>query len=272
MLRKCRDWHDLLNFGDFPHLNFNLPAWHLSPLSSRVLFFFFCLNFRMKHEDSMKTSLRPSILPPASRLVNWLLLMALMRPMQAVQPARDCYSSTSGHLEPKVGPSNFPKSTWVDIWKSFFQTANQKLWTEEQEATQWAMGLGILETANCALVHLARWKSHRVFPIFPDEFSESLQGHFILGRKRFDSFFLPKSIERFCLGLQGGVVFFLQCSTFLRPKWTFLFMKKKVGFHHQMGLPRLWISSVSCLAWRLHMVCATPSWWLRCPRPARHRS
>lgn len=78
------------------------PSWHLSPLSSRVLFFF-GLNFRMKHEDSMKTSLRPSILPPASRLVNWLLLMALMRPMQAVQPARDCYSSTSGHLEPKVG-------------------------------------------------------------------------------------------------------------------------------------------------------------------------
>lgn len=103
MLRKCRDWHDLLNFGDFPHLNFNLPIVTSFPLVKSCLVFLFGLNFRMKHEDSMKTSLRPSILPPASRLVNWLLLMALMRPMQAVQPARDCYSSTSGHLEPKVG-------------------------------------------------------------------------------------------------------------------------------------------------------------------------
>lgn len=211
MLRKCRDWHDLLNFGDSHHLNFNLPIMTSFPLVKSCLVFVFGLNFRMKHEDSMKTSLRPSILLPASRLVNWLLLMVLMRPMQAVQPARDCYSSTSGHLEPKVGwttntghvffsswsinkkitarfiwrsDSDLPVISqkipeWIfrnhfsqkrpDTWYiSHFWTANQKLWTEEQEATQWEMGLGILETANCALVHLARWKNHRVFPIFSD--------------------------------------------------------------------------------------------------------
>lgn len=139
----------------------------------------------------------------------------------------------------------------MDIWKSFFPkkrrdtwyishfwTANQKLWTEEQEATQWAMGLGILETANCALVHLARWKKPPSFSDFPERVLRIIARTLHQGRNRFDSFFLAKSIERFCLGSRstGRCCLFLQCSTFLRPKWTFL-LKKKVGFHHQMGLP-----------------------------------
>ena len=136
-----------------------------------------------------------------------------------------------------------------DTWYiSHFWTANQKLWTEEQEATQWAMGLGILETANCALVHLARWKNHRVFSIFPTSSQNHCKDTSFWGGSVLIRFFLAKSIERFCLGSRstGRCCLFLQWSTFLRPKWTFLFMKKKVGFHHQMGLPVFLASRGGC--------------------------
>lgn len=234
----------------------------------------------------MKTSLRPSILPPASRLVNWLLLMALMRPMQAVQPARDCCSSTSGRLEPKVGwyyqqlPCFFlavelpPKKitarfiwrsdsdlpvisqkvyTWVDIcvnhfsqkrpdtwYISHFWTANHKLRNRKPRSGRWDW-----ESLKRQIVPWFTWhdeKTTEFFRFSPTSSQNHCKDTSFWGGSVLIRFFLAKSIERFCLGSRstGRCCLFLQWSTFLRPKWTFLIIfvhDKKGWFPPSNGSP-----------------------------------